>query len=184
MVGLWGILIVVLELGVGVLFALVALSRLRYEWAAMVVRALRPRPRAYFKVGGVFALTLVVWVVLISLTWKEARHVACLRQLHALDPASVVGIVVGSESISSRADRERIVDALRASQWYEVSHAGWGRPIPLTIRLASGEEPMYSVAAYAPGAVILGSEEAYSKQLPIVLSELGIELPSQRQHAE
>ena len=183
MIGLWGILLVVAELAVGLLFAIAALRRLRYEWAAMRTPALRSRPRVYFEVGGV-VLSLVVCLILIVVAWKEAGHVAYLRQLHTLDQASVVSIVVGSKSVSSPADRERIVGALRASQWYEVSHAGWGRPIPLTIRFASGKELTYRVAAYAPGAVILGKEEAYSKDLPAVLSGLGIELPSQREHSE
>lgn len=161
MIGWAGFLVSIVMVAGFFLFAVVALRQLRKEssWRNII-------------------LTLLFVPISLLLGWKETVHVSSLSLLHHLRSDMIEEINVGGRAFKSPEEKAAIVKALNEAQWFEPKHGGWRVTVRLTVRTTSGKNLEYSVARYRSGAVVLGRGDAFSEDLPSILSQFGSSLPN------
>ena len=161
MIGFWGMLVYFVALLAFGLFSLAAVNQYR-------------RRRG---VGPLLLMSLMVLTFLLML-YRGIDKSVYLYRLHHLNSEAVESVQIDSQSPISADGRASILHALNHAQWFEASHSGWSRSVPLKIRMKDGRSYTYSVALYKYGAVILTNREnAFSKSLPSALLQNGIVLP-------
>jgi hypothetical protein len=155
----------------------------------VILWAIRRAPKA----GGGFSVKgLVVLLVAVLLptftTWKFVKQTRNHLFLSSLTSEKVLSLSIGTHQVTDPDGKFLVVQALRETQWFAPHHGGWAQPVDFRMRLSSGEERFFRVGIYRRehGAVIdFGPPDgaggihpgyAFSKTLPDVLKELGIEL--------
>ena len=99
------------------------------------------------------ALFAILWA---AISVGSVLEVVLHSQLHAISAEDVSNIKVGEKQFSNPADIAQIVNDLKQSEWYAVSHGGWGDETPMVISFKSGEVWFLSVGYHfsQQGAVI------------------------------
>lgn len=178
MIGIWGFLEELSFPAFSILFLL------------LVVFAARKfsKPGGGLSLKGTIALLVLVLLPVVS-SWQFIREVQTRRFLTSLRTEEVEWFSIGGQKVTDESKKSILVKALREIQWFSPHHDGWARPVDFRVKLRSGEERYFQIASYlrAPGVAIdfavpkgragLHPGYAFSRTLPGVLAEMGIELP-------
>jgi hypothetical protein len=126
---------------------------------------------------GSLLLLLLMALVFILMASRGVQSCVYLYHLHHLNAQAIENMDVNGRVLANAADRSIILAAFKDAQWFEPSHSGWSRPVPLSLRLEDGKQYNYSIALYKDGAVILGrSGSAFSRT---ALLRIGIKLSTE-----
>ena len=161
------------------------LASLRKSWRDRYPFPDQPRALGIGK-GLLTSFAVFIWAMLMF--WVSYAHLRIHYDLWTLQPEDVQEIQVGSRQFRDHDSINRIVKALKSSQWYSVNHGGWGDETALIFEFRSGAawqmRAGYHFAQH--GAVVLRSTgpqgsgwalgEVFSTALPDTLAQLGVPL--------
>ena len=188
--GFWGM---VLELVPGAI-ALALLTAVVMAWWR--ARRTQPKPQVVRKdklsIGGTATLVFVALWILMGASY--GYHVLRFHyELWRLQSDEVVSMQIGHQRFLDRAAIADVVNDLKASEWYSVSHGGWGDEVPLVLNMRAGETWRMRVGYHftQQGAVVQrlnidpGTKHrmivtwgyVFSDRLPNTFQRIGIPLP-------
>lgn len=138
-------------------FMLFSLLGLVLLIALLVSAVHRSRRLSSVKRAGAIFISVVAGSYLIL---NISFHFLDYSRLRSFRPEDLVEIRVADHVVTSVQDIRVICASLKATEWFDSSHGGWGEELPLIFKTTTGREYTYRVAYYRvhPGAVIASQD--------------------------